>query len=203
MELEIVLLCLMLGTSPSTIPSTIENATNSIECITDMCYNMYKEKRLESLISTTEYVITNHSGMKSYESYTALTSGNQYILQQYATTDCFGFRNYNGRYCVAVGTNFNMSVGQFFDAVLENGTIIPCIVGDIKDDKHTDSTNTFTANGCCLEFIVNISTLDEMVKKMGDVSYFTEEFDSSVVKFIVYNELNAIDDITIMKGGTE
>jgi hypothetical protein len=30
---------------------------------------------------------------------------------------------------------------------------------------------------------------------MGDVSYLSEEFNSNVVKFVVYDELNAIEEI--------
>lgn len=191
-----------------------ENSGKIVETISTQCYNDCSERIANVLLEieeqqnailpiTTEYEIINHNGKKCYERYTALKRGNQKLLQQYCTTDTFGFRGYNGRYCVAVGTRFNMPVGQYFDAVLENGVIIPCVVGDIKADIHTDITNTFSQNGCCLEFIVDGKELDETVKYMGDVSYLSDEFNSNVVKFIVYDELNAIAEINLEKGAVE
>ena len=207
MKLGIMLLCANLIILPQEgiADEILRNAEKTVEITVTQCYNDYSERISQAvdeinqitvnLPKTTEHKISNHNGMKSYERYTALKRGNQKLLQNYCTTDELGFRGYNGRYCVAVGTRFEMPVGQYFDAILENGTIIPCVVGDIKADIHTDVTNTFTKNGCCLEFIVDGSVLESTVKKMGDVSYLSEEFNSNVVKFVIYDELNAIEEI--------
>lgn len=200
MNLPILTLCCALTIAE---PQEINIPTQTIANCVEQCYNNCSEiveDALENIAYvelpvTTEYEIVNHSGMKSYERHTALKRGHQYLLQQYATTDAYGFRGINGRYLCAVGTRFNMPVGQYFDAVLENGTVIPCIVGDIKADIHTDNTNTFTKNGCCLEFIVDYKVLDNTVKKMGDCSYLSDEFNSKVVKFVVYDELNVVTEI--------
>lgn len=135
------------------------------------------------------YLIENHSGLKSYMSYKALTSKSsyQYKLQQKADTDNNGFRKINRRYCVAVGTAFNAQVGQYLDVSLENGTIIECVVGDIKADEDTDKSNTFTKNGCCLEFIVDIRYLDETCKVMGDCSNLYNEWDSPCREYCIYD----------------
>lgn len=135
------------------------------------------------------YLIVGHNGMKTFMSYTAITdkTSNQYALQQMAYTDDMGFRKINDRYCVAIGTAFNASVGQIFDAVLENGTIIQCIVGDIKDNKDTDISNIFTSQGCCLEFIVDIKELDGTIKTLGDCSTKCENWASPCYKYIVYD----------------
>lgn len=135
------------------------------------------------------YLIDNHNGKKTYMSFRTITdsTSKQYILQQKAYTDEFGFRKIGNRYLVAIGTAFNASVGQYFDAELENGTIIECIVGDIKADKDTDKSNVFTTQGCCLEFIVNTKILEPLVKKMGDCSYLHEEWNSPCFQYKIYN----------------
>lgn len=45
------------------------------------------------------------------------------------------------------------------------------MVGDIKQDIHTDANNQYvTMNGNIMEFIVDVDKLDELTKKLGDVS---------------------------------
>ena len=136
-----------------------------------------------------KHLIINHNGMKTFMSYTTITNktSNQYKLQQMAYTDEEGFRKVNNRYCVAIGTAFGAYVGQIFDAELENGTIIECIVGDIKADKDTDKSNVFTSQGCCLEFIVDMKQLNGTIKTMGNCSMLCDEWDSSCYQFIIYD----------------
>lgn len=136
-----------------------------------------------------EYIINNHSGKKTYMSYKTITdkTSRQYELQTIAYTDEYGFRKIGDRYLVAIGTRFNAEVGQYFDVQLDNGEIIKCIIGDIKADCDTDSTNTFTAQGCCLEFIVDTTVLESTVKKMGDCSYLCEEWNSPCSQYNIYN----------------
>ena len=138
-----------------------------------------------------EYIAPITSGFKSYMPYTAITSKSspQYKLQQIAYTGTYGIRQYDNRYCVAIGTAFNADVGTYFDLILANGTVIPCIVADIKADKHTDSNNMITiANGCLTEFIVDSSTLNRKAKRMGDISYCNEDWNSRVEKIRVYDK---------------
>ena len=138
-----------------------------------------------------EYIVPKTSGFKSYMPYTAITSKSspQYKLQQIAYTGTYGIRQYDNRYCVAIGTAFNADVGTYFDLILANGTVIPCIVADIKADRHTDSNNMVTiANGCLTEFIVDSSTLNRNAKRMGDISYCNEDWDSRVEKIRVYDK---------------
>jgi hypothetical protein len=136
-----------------------------------------------------DYLIYNHNGKKTWMGYKTITdkNSNQYMLQQKAYNDEFGFRKIGNRYLVAIGTAFNAQVGQYFDVELNNGTVIECIVGDIKADKDTDKTNMFTSQGCCLEFIVNSKILEPMVKQMGDCSFLHEEWKSPCIKYIVYD----------------
>lgn len=135
------------------------------------------------------YTIENHNGFKAYMSYKTITDKTsfQYKLQKEAYTDEEGFRKFDNRYCVAIGTAFDVQVGQYFDAQLKDGTIIKCIVGDIKADCDTDKTNTFTSQGCCLEFIVETNTLNSTVKITGDCSNLYDEWDSPCSEYIIYN----------------
>ena len=138
-----------------------------------------------------DYTVPITSGFKSYMPYTAITSKSspQYKLQQIAYTGTYGIRQYDNRYCVAIGTAFNADVGTYFDLILANGTVIPCIVADIKADRHTDSNNMVTiANGCLTEFIVDSSALNKNAKRMGDISYCNEDWNSRVEKIRVYDK---------------
>ena len=152
-----------------------------------ICSKYISDEQLDYI----EYIAPITSGFKSYMPYTAITSKSspQYKLQQIAYTGTYGIRQYDNRYCVAIGTAFNADVGTYFDLILANGTVIPCIVADIKADRHTDSNNMITiANGCLTEFIVDSSTLNRNAKRMGDISYCNEDWDSRVEKIRVYDK---------------
>ena len=152
-----------------------------------VCSEYISDEQLDYI----EYIAPTTSGFKSYMSYTAITSKSspQYKLQQSTYTGVYGIRQYGNRYCVAIGTAFNADVGTYFDLILTNGTIIPCIVADIKADEHTDSNNMITiANGCLTEFIVDSSALNKNAKSMGDISYCNEDWNSRVEKIRVYDK---------------
>lgn len=119
----------------------------------------------------------------------------QQLLQNCAYTNGKGFRIVDGRYCIAVGSAVGDLVGTYIDVVLENGTVIPCVMGDQKAARDTDPTCQRTANGCVSEFIVDVNALVRNCPKaanMGDVSYAFPEWQSRVVEFRVY-EKNALD----------
>lgn len=129
------------------------------------------------------------SGVKSYMPYKAITSTGspQYKLQQQAYTGTHGIRQVDGRYCVALGSFYTSKIGQKFDLVLENGTVIPCILADQKADKDTDRNNQITShNGCMSEFVVDSQALDRNAKRMGDISYCEQTWKSPVKQIILY-----------------
>ena len=72
--------------------------------------------------------------------------------------------------------------------VLDNGTIIECILGDAKSDRHTDVTNSIALDGSVAEFIVD-TNLNSASKYRGDASYSYEGWDSPVAKVIVYDKI--------------
>ncbi|MGN0582845.1 MAG: hypothetical protein ACI4KB_09095 [Oscillospiraceae bacterium] len=139
----------------------------------------------------TEYSLPdnpNYHGFKSYEPYDLITAESiQLDLQREAVTDVNGFRLIDNRYLIAVGTFCNAPCGTCIDLILENGILIPCIVGDIKSDAHTDETHTYTINTMCAsEFIV-----DETISPAawyGDVSAVYEEWRSKVAGVRVYQD---------------
>lgn len=137
-----------------------------------------------------EYSVPETSGFKSFMSYKSITSKSspQYKLQhEKAYTGKNGIRQVDGRYCVAIGSYFTNEIGALFDLVLENGTVIPCILADQKADKDTDSQNIITRhNGCLSEFIVDVGNLKREIARMGDVSYFNNNWDSPVESIRVY-----------------
>ena len=152
-----------------------------------VCSEYISDEQLDYI----EYIVPVTSGFKSYMPYTAITSKSspQYKLQQSTYTGTYGIRQYGNRYCVAIGTAFNADVGTYFDLILANGAVIPCIVADIKANNHTDSNNMVTiANGCLTEFIIDSSALNKNAKRMGDISYCNEDWNSRVEKIRVYDK---------------
>lgn len=159
---------------------------------------VYKEYLSESTPEYKLYFVPENTGFKSYMDYRCITSpsSNQYKLQRLNTakTGENGIRMVGDRYCIAVGSAFNSQIGQYIDLILENGTIIPCIMGDMKADIHTDYTNIVTLhNGCVSEFIVETETLSSEVKRMGDASYCDIFWRSKVKEVKVYNK-NIFDE---------
>lgn len=148
------------------------------------------------------YKIRDFRCFKSYMSYESIkdeTSKQYELREKYAYTGEYGIRQINERFCVAVGTYFDMEIGTYFDLILENGTIIPCVLGDVKDEKHTLSDNITTAKNLCVsEFIVDEKYLPYKVKNneetsSGNISDCCEEWNSSVVEIRVYGK-NVLDN---------
>lgn len=142
-------------------------------------------------VSYKTYDAPKNSGFKSFMDYRAITNtdSKQYKLQQcYSKTGEYGIRMADSRYIVAIGTYFTPDIGQYFDIILENGTVIPCILGDQKADADTDSDNIITKhNGCMSEFIVDSDALNKDVKFHGDMSYCLKDWDSPIKTIKVYN----------------
>lgn len=150
------------------------------------------EQETEVIKEDDEYSMPSTSGFKSYMSYKAITSKSspQYKLQSnYAYTGNYGIRQVDDRYCIAIGTFSGAAIGTYVDLVLENGTVIPCIIGDFKANIHTDSKNIVTMhNGCISEFIIDADKLHATAKKMGDISYCNKEWNSPVESIVVYDK---------------
>jgi hypothetical protein len=132
-----------------------------------------------------EYEVPNQTcgSFKTYMDYRTITNRTsmQWALQQDAYTDEQGFRRYDGKYMIALGTYYSPSVGKEFRITLDSGVVVDAIVGDVKQDIHTDETNRFIPfNGNIVEFIVDVQAMDALPKKLGDVSVLG--LDGSVIK---------------------
>lgn len=132
-----------------------------------------------------------YNRIKSYMSYKNITSksSDQYKLQQMAYTGTYGIRQVNGRFCVAVGSAYTTQIGQYIDFVLEDGTIIPCILGDCKADEHTDSRNILTSDGSLAEFVVDVPSLSKTVRYTGDISTACDDWESMITRIIIYDKV--------------
>lgn len=117
------------------------------------------------------------NGFKAYMDYRTITdkTSTQWQMQQAATTDENGLRVYEGRYLIAIGTYYADSCGKKLDVELDSGEVIPCIVGDIRQDIHTDELNQYTpvcdGKACIVEFIVDVQNIPKKARLMGDISY--------------------------------
>ena len=113
------------------------------------------ESENESL-SYIDYDVPDNKVFKCYMDENTITdmSSDQYWLKQEYVLDYeSGIYTVDGRYCCALGTYYGTEIGQTFDIVMESGDIIPCILADIKSDKHTDYLHQYTvANNTIVEF---------------------------------------------------
>jgi hypothetical protein len=119
--------------------------------------------------------------------YRALKNPNliEYKLQQKATTDERGFRKLDGCYMIAIGTGWNVKVGEKVLVVLSTGYSFKAIMGDTKSDAHTDpETHKVTIkpnpDGSVVEFIVDKDKIKKYVGDTGTVSTLPE-FKGAVV----------------------
>lgn len=173
------------------VENVVEDIVEDIETTEEPKDIEIKEEPVDEIECTT-YNIPENNGFKSYMDYRTITnrSSKQYQLQNlYTNTNDYGLRMVGDRYCIAVGTHFNAEIGQYLDLILENGTVIPCVLSDIKADIHTDESNIVTLhNGCVSEFIVDTQSLYNKAKIMGDISHCYYEWISPVVQIVVYEQ---------------
>ena len=88
------------------------------------------------------------------------TSSTQYKLRQQAGMqfDSEGFGRINGRYVIACTSTYGQ-VGDYVDFYQEDGSVIQCIIGDIKNQSDTGCNEWGHLNGTCVvEFIVDKNT---------------------------------------------
>ena len=84
-------------------------------------------------------------------------ASNQYKLREAAgmNFDDEGFAKIGDRYVIACTTTFG-NVGDFIDVYQEDGTVIKCVIGDIKNQSDAGCTEWGHNNGhCVIEFVVD------------------------------------------------
>lgn len=181
-------------TSEETTENENENKNDIIET-EESIENIIKENKnmnvdlqdatKENYIS--KYVPSNNS-FKSYMSYKAITSKSspQYKLQQQAYTDEYGLRKIDDRYMIALGTFYTSVIGTKVDLVMANGSVIKCIIGDIKSNQHTCPDNIRARDGSIVEFIIDSKTLHKTAKQMGNISFVHDKFSGEIIEIKIY-----------------
>lgn len=114
--------------------------------------------------------VPKHNNFKSYMGYRSITckASKQYKLQQKAKTGKHGIRMVKGRYLIAMGTYYTKNVGDKFDIKLSDGTMLKCMIGDIKSDRHTDTKcQKQKYDGSIIEFITDPAKMPSNVKRAG------------------------------------
>lgn len=129
---------------------------------------------------------------RSFMAYTKVTSKTsaQYALlnsNRAYTDQKTGFRMVDGRYCIAVGSGYTQKIGTKIDLVLEDGSIIKCILGDCKSDKDTDAeTHTYCKwDGSVAEFIIDNAYFNTDTEH-NPVNTALNKFDR-IIKVVVVN----------------
>lgn len=150
---------------------TIEN--NLINQEIEMSNCEIKEVEEKKIYKEMNVPIIDNS-FKSYMGYGSITNKNskQWQLQEIAYTNENGFRMIDNKYLVAIGTFYTKECGDEFKITLESGKEIDVIIGDVKQDIHTNNTHQYSPlNGNMVEFIVDTKKINNMSRKMGDMSY--------------------------------
>lgn len=163
------------ASSKSESSSTNDAQTFSSDQTTEDQFNALKDSDGEKQISLSEVALCEatsynvsdgtgkcNSAVRTHMAYTKVTSRSsaQYALlnSEDAYTDKkTGLRMYQGRYCIAVGSGYTQKIGSKIDLVMEDGSIIQCVLGDCKADKDTDAeTHTYCKwDGSVAEFIID------------------------------------------------
>ena len=141
-----------------------------------------------------DYPVPNNNSFKSYMGYQHITdkTSSQYALKsQYILDYETGIYTVDGRYCCALGSYYSTNIGIYFDIIMTSGSVIPCILADCKDDKHTDELNQYTmSNNSVVEFIVKENVLIPKISNewgnTGDVSYLGGIFEGEIDYIRIY-----------------
>lgn len=120
------------------------------------------EAYLEELKGTGVKLPDGLGSVHAYMGWQCITSrsSDQYKLIESAgmNFDSEGFAKIGDRYVVATTTTFG-NVGDFIDVVQDDGTIIKCVIGDIKNQNDAGCNMWGHNNGqCVVEFVVDKSS---------------------------------------------
>lgn len=143
---------------------------------------------------------------KSFMDYRMVTdpTSRQYNLLQSPNiiTSPQGLRCYQLDGCnyplVAVGSGVTTEVGQrlniFIQSDQDQEYILQAVVGDLKDNAHTDPTNTYhTVDNSVVEFLVDTQQLQQaepLAATMGNLSYTNDgQFSGTISKIEVLDQV--------------
>lgn len=138
-----------------------------------------------------EMDVPSNNSFKSYMGAHKITdtSSAQYQLKSEYLDSACGIKLVGDRYVIAIGTYYTETVGTRVDLVMENSSIVPCIVGDVKRDRDTDAMNRqHNVDGSVIEFVVNADTLSSEAKSHGDCSWADPRLMGEIKAIRVYKE---------------
>ena len=172
--------------------------TASDEVVNEMRKEKAEENETNYVMSFAYNVPNNEPLCKSeafsyeYKQNITKKTSDQYkqLLDPGIYTDSNGYVKLGDRYLIAVGTGYAKNVGDKIDVLYEDGTILKCIVGDFKSDRHTDSSHRYHVGGMETR-LVDIDTGENFVlgtdTETRNVEVRDLEFqgDGSVVEFIL------------------
>ncbi|MGN1371613.1 MAG: hypothetical protein ACI4XM_05010 [Candidatus Coprovivens sp.] len=145
------------------LETVVNNIKNYVTQITGFDIDDFNVTDIEDYLSGVEgETITLPEGLGDVHSYMGwqcitATSSNQYKLREAAgmNFDSEGFAKIGDRYVVATTTTFG-NVGDYIDVYQEDGSVIKCIIGDIKNQNDAGCTKWGHNNGdCVVEFVVD------------------------------------------------
>lgn len=178
---------------------------------TDKIYTNLDDSQLaaeEANLHMTKFInLSKDSGeFKSFMDYRAITdpTSRQYNLLQSPNivTNNQGLRCYQldgySYPLIAVGSGITTEVGQRLNVFIQSDQnqeyILQAIVGDLKDNDHTDPTNTYhIVDNSVIEFLVDTKQLKQaepLAATMGDLSYInTGQFNGAISKIEILNQI--------------
>lgn len=143
------------------VPEKIEKVKEKVESrkITteEEKENVEQTEQIDSVMSSNIIIPYPHSDFKTYMYASAVTdtTSAQYQLISRAYVGDYGIMMVDGCYLVAMGTAYANYIGQKYQVTFETGQVIDVMIGDVKQDIHTDQYNSAgITNGDLLEFIV-------------------------------------------------
>ena len=135
--------------------------------------------------------IPSEYGINSYYTYMAWQnikspSSAQYKLREQAGMNFNeeGFGMVNGRYVVACTSTFGKA-GDYIDVYYDNGKVMPCIIGDVKDPGDAGCNKWGHGNGHnIIEFVVDKNTWYTGNHGNVGTSQFHPEWEKNIVKIV-------------------
>ena len=77
-------------------------------------------------------------------------------------------------YMIALGSYYGTTIGTKYRITTDLGNVFYGVLSDVKDDRHTNSTNQYAKNKDIVEFLVDTRYLNKNVKRMGSANVHPE-----------------------------
>lgn len=176
------------STTAGVFSATVVDLTETVPTVEDTEVEVVAEPEPQWV----EMDVPSNNSFKSYMGAHKITdtSTAQYQLKSEYLDSACGIKLVDGDcYVIALGSYYTTTIGTRVDLVMHNGSIVRCVVGDIKANEHTDGTNRqHLYDNSVVEFIVNTDTLCSEAKSHGDASYCDPRLMGEIKAIRVYKE---------------